>query len=84
MNASLPTVSMPSPAATASNPPLSLESLRRVEQVLAATLEALRGGLDADRASAGELEYASWLPQPADPGALEYASWVRQLREARP
>ena len=84
MNASLPTVSLPSPAATASTPPLSLESLRRVEQVLAATLEALRGGLDADRATAAELEYASWLPRRAAPGALEYASWIRRLRATRP
>jgi len=34
----------------------------------------------ASRQTAGEIEYASWLP---DAAALEYASWMAQLLTAR-
>jgi hypothetical protein len=64
--------------------PLSAPALQALEQAVAGTRAMLRrdlqgahdpatAGWATSRQAAGEIEYASWLP---DAGAIEYASWV--------
>lgn len=72
--------------------PLTAQALQALEQAVAGTLGMLRSDLHgapgaepADRAAsrqaAGQIEYASWLP---DAGAIEYASWTPHLPTSRP
>lgn len=68
--------------------PLPAQTLLDIEHVFAGTLALLGrdpGGLGlgedptsaVSRAEAGNIEYASWLP---DPGAVEFASWATHMR----
>lgn len=71
--------------------PLTPAALRELERAVAGTLGMLRRDLHgaaetvaaeraAHRQAAGEIEYASWMP---DAGAIEYASWTAQLQTLR-
>ena len=85
-------VSEVTPAVLTLPQPLTSQALCELEQAVSDTLGMLRrdlcgnrrdaadeaaAGLAARQYGAGEIEYASWLP---DPGAIEVASWTAQLQ----